>query len=439
MRGRRRVAVAAAAVALAAAIAISVVPSWTASPTSLPPGSTAPSTVPGATVYKGASPTNEGATPTTLMPAPSALFADPGGTVYEMDRLSVESGWVFEYVQGLPPQIMFTDDAGATWRDATPPGLTETPTIDFLDPQHGWVLEMGAFDQTTSAAIPASLWRTSDGGRHWTLATLPRQDISAATISFIVPTAGYLAVTPNAEPNSRQTILYATADGGSSWTKVGVVADEQLDSEWSHQLFFLSKSDGFFVNDGSVSETHDDGRTWKPVSFARPAEIPASAYVNVLDFVVAGSDVLASAEYGWKTGDSLAFASGYEFISHDRGETWSLAWSGVPGLDSRSKVVAVDETTLLRFRDYRGSIPDTYTTAFTVTHDGGLTWTSVSAALPSDTHFYAESFANALDGWAVVAVNVYCPDGALCPGPSPGGRLVETSDGGVTWRLGSTR
>jgi photosystem II stability/assembly factor-like uncharacterized protein len=440
LRGRRRVAVAAAALVLAAAVALAVVPSWTASPTSLPPGSTAPSTVPVATVDKASS-------PTSLVPPSSAPFADPGGTVYQMDRLSAESGWALLYVRTVTgaasPHLMFTDDAGATWRDATLPGLTGTPTIDFLDPEHGWVLQILAVDPTNpSAAIPSSLWRTSDGGRHWVLATLPKQGILAATISFIGPNVGYLAVTSDTDPIGDQTLLYSTDDDGSSWTQVGIVSDQQwFDSQWAHPLIFLSKNDGLFVNDndGSVRQTGDGGRTWKPVSLSRPAEILASAHVYVPDYVLAGSAVLLLADYTWESGGSTMFASGYEFISHDRGETWSPAWSGAPGFEY-TKVVAAGEATLFRFLDYTRFVPDSYTAAFTVTNDGGLTWTSVSPVLLLDTHFLVESFANALDGWAVVAVNVHCPDGEICPYITPSsGELVETHDGGLTWRPGSTR
>jgi photosystem II stability/assembly factor-like uncharacterized protein len=184
-----------------------------------------------------------------------------------------------------------------------------------------------------------------------------------------------------------------------------------------------------------VRQTHDGGRSWKPVSLPRPPEVPASAEVSVGDYVVAGNSVLVSTQYQWTTGDSNAAASGYEFISRDQGHTWSLAWSGAPGFDSGSKVVAVNETTLFRFPDHGSTIRGIYTTPFTVSDDGGRTWTSANAALPSDTHFDSESFVNALDGWAILSANQHCPPNSFCPGPSPSGRLAETNDGGRTWRL----
>ena len=171
----------------------------------------------------------------------------------------------------------------------------------------------------------------------------------------------------------------------------------------------------------------------------RPADVPAAAQSEVLNVVAAGDTVLASVQFEWKAAETYTYWFGYEYDSRDLGRTWTLLWSGAKDQDPRrSAAVAVDDTTWFRFPDDLGTIPDAYSKAFSVTHDGGVTWTTITAALPPGTHFDLESFLSALDGWAVISADAHCPAGLSCPysGGLPG-QLVETNDGGRTWQVGA--
>jgi photosystem II stability/assembly factor-like uncharacterized protein len=337
---------------------------------------------------------------------------------------------------------MVTDDAGVSWRDATPPGLTAAwPSIEFVDPEHAWLLQALSVDANApNAPIPSALWRTSDGGRHWQREALPTQAIFEAAISFVGPDKGYLVLVPDAGADYRRTLVYSTTDGAGTWAEVGRISgDLQFDTPPDHPLAAVIGDDALLVS-GRALQTHDGGRTWSPIDLPRPAEIPASSEVDVRQLVVAGGDLLVSAQYIWKTGASYTYAPGYEFVSHDRGRTWTLAWTGNHGLSDRTKIVAIDEATMYQFSDYAATIPDSYDKKFSVTQDAGRTWTSVSASLPTDTHFDIESFGDALNGWAVVSPDAHCPAGMGCPyaGGLPG-QLVATRDGGSTWTTGASR
>jgi photosystem II stability/assembly factor-like uncharacterized protein len=309
--------------------------------------------------------------------------------------------------------------------------MGENPTIDFLDKDNAWVLEPSS---------QSSLWHTSDGGKHWTTAALPVRAIFQAALSFVDPNDGYLMMIPDTgNPDTPQTILYSTGDAGSTWTKVARVAgDPQWQAPPERPFVFLTSRDGLLIS-GRALQTHDGGQSWTPIDLPRPADIPVGALADAWDPVIAGSSVLVSALWVWQTGDTSTYAPGYEYLSRDFGRTWTMAWPGAVGLYPRPVTVAVDASIWFRFPDYLSSIPgDDYSKTFSVTRDGGSTWTAMTATLPPGMHFDVESFSSSLDGWAVISTDAHCPEGLSCPysGGLPG-QLVETIDGGLTWRIAS--
>lgn len=386
--------------------------------------------------------------PTAALVSPSANptstgrppFTDPGGPVYDMGRLDATSGWALVQQPSngpaaSPPRLMITDDAGATWRDGTPLGLgTVTPAIDFLDRDHAWVVQPCAAGWGCSS----SLWRTTDGGRHWNTSTLPIQAILYAAVSFVGPEVGYLALVSDIAPDNRPTVLYATQDGGSSWARVATVPGSWQFFPLERPLVFFDKNDGLLAYVDAL-QTHDGGESWTAIDVPRPADVPAAAQTEILNVLAAGDSVLASVQFEQTKGSTYTYWFGYGYFSRDRGQTWSLAWPGARDSYPRSAAVGVDQATWFRFPDYVASIPDVYSKAFSVTHDGGVTWTTVTAALPAGTHFDAESFSSALDGWAIISADAHCPAGWSCPySGGPPGQLAETADGGRTWQVAAT-
>jgi photosystem II stability/assembly factor-like uncharacterized protein len=86
-----------------------------------------------------------------------------GGYVYNAAVTSPADAWL-ALSRGT---LIHTADGGRTWHDAIPRELANpndggVGPIQFVDPRHGWLL-----------SFPNLLFRTVDGGEHWTRIVLP--------------------------------------------------------------------------------------------------------------------------------------------------------------------------------------------------------------------------------------------------------------------------
>ena len=125
--------------------------------------------------------------------------------------------------------LLSTSDGGRTWGQLTLPG----PVVlagDSIDPEHGWVIAGPPSLATNTASLdslPLPLFRTDDGGVTWkrvsTNLTLGTRYGRIQDVNFVSPQSGFaVAVQTNAYSNGSRT-LYATRDGGATWTVVGQI------------------------------------------------------------------------------------------------------------------------------------------------------------------------------------------------------------------------
>ena len=131
--------------------------------------------------------------------------------------LDASTGWVLGSTMGVPAdfEIAFTQDSGGSWSvtkldlpvDQNAAWLLGQGSIQFLDTGHGW---MNLAQQSGSAYNLGLLFRTADGGRHWTLSKSPRM---AGELRFIDQRNGWI-LSPVGH------FLSATHDGGLTWSYV---------------------------------------------------------------------------------------------------------------------------------------------------------------------------------------------------------------------------
>jgi photosystem II stability/assembly factor-like uncharacterized protein len=148
--------------------------------------------------------------PTIPMPVPAVINA-PSGTVI----------WV-----SIWGYLFRSTDRGNTWEQrALPPIQTGgNPDMSFLNAEEGWVL-IGGADQPQCFEGRAQIWHTTDGAATWRQVAIEGWNLSFTSdsiggetckegISFSDPLHGYIS----AWGGNRHPVVYRTLDGGRNWT-----------------------------------------------------------------------------------------------------------------------------------------------------------------------------------------------------------------------------
>jgi photosystem II stability/assembly factor-like uncharacterized protein len=204
----------------------------------------------------------------------------------------VEGKYIKLYVREGGNSFMYmSSDNAKTWtREVTP--FKENGQLFFLNSLTGWYLEdTGLYNGQTFNR----LYKTEDGGIHWTL--LAKTDTKAkdslpingvkTNMMYIDDQHGWITT---AEPGGINASLYQTTDGGKTWTEVYYSSPTSFGhTQKSLQgPFFFDRKVGFFVlNARNISEGHsyfvlyqtvDGGRSWK---MTQPMDYPYSQEVAV--------------------------------------------------------------------------------------------------------------------------------------------------------------
>jgi photosystem II stability/assembly factor-like uncharacterized protein len=267
-------------------------------------------------------------------------------------------------------------------------------SIQMFDKAHGVVVAQGP-DTTL-------LYRTLDGGSHWQPIGLPNvrvQEIafSDARHGWLLASVAFAAGPPRA--------LYATSDGGDTWQ---ALPSSPVDSIG---IAFRGSSEGWLGSQDSaqphVYATADGGRSWLGHDLpAPPGGIPTGVVSNAFVRLLPGAGVVAYL--------FLQIGSTFEFTSFDRGDTWTYvpprprqALSGWEGFEDASHWWAIDKGIL-----YKSS-------------NAGQTWTPGSDYLVygNDWQYYP-TVIDSRHAWA-----------QMLTGDVTG--LALTSDGGRHWTRGT--
>jgi hypothetical protein len=327
-----------------------------------------------------------------------------------------------------------TPNDGGTWITATPKHVRSAGDayarigdVQFVDRDHGW---LSAADVFGGFPLPknAPTWRhmeidrTTDGGRTWRASVPPGclQACGGAHLSFLDSSAGFAVATKG---------LFATRDGGATWTRV------------SHPPFvgaidFLDARNGFGVSEptrwggpqedvplggGIPYRTSDGGRTWSRLGLAAPAAY-AGWQRTAGPFRFFGTDGVVPV----RLRDPRTHVQRLVvYTSADGGATW--AGHPVPAgvLWSHSFFTwGIPSSGLFSAASPRAWVVNGNRVLY-VTSDAGRSWRTVEPLdLPARGTIWEAQFTSADDGWAIFW---------LPKGDAGSGALVSTTDGGVTW------
>lgn len=416
-------------------------------------------------------PTPEPPSPTptpTPTPTPQAPAVDLSSFpyVHRMGRLSLSQGWVLMdsfgscganlscrarlmLTEGLDPtdKLLWTEDAGDSWSEITPEGLSNCPAPDicgivsrpvFLDPSRVRIVVLRG--QELEPPTTLSLMYTEDGGMTWGLWHIDEISsglicpghgcLSEVDLEFSDPRNGWLSANASLGMGTEAIYLYRTRDGGQSWTAlVKTWTGDSGGPGWVptpivHQLEFIDASTGWAASGwrydtGTMLVTQDGGSSWEPMSLNVPeayAEMGRDHYDPV--FFSHDSGLLLVRFYRREGGEQLL---GF-YTTGNAGETWSLAatledpdlrafyggdnipWSAI---DEATWFVAVSEA-----RQY-------------LTRDRGRTWEVFAAEGLVGFGLTEVQFVSEMEGWGLGKI---CERDLGCANS-----MFATHDGGHTW------
>lgn len=278
-------------------------------------------------------------------------------------------------------ELFKTTDCGRSWTwnyQAFNPVEYSFHDICFIDKNRGYILGN------------ASLYETSDGGNTWHLKNTDNEEGPYSSVTFTDSLTGWII--GGATGNS----IYKTTNGGNNWT---VITDSTINS--SDQLYkirFANNNNGWIVGEnGIIYRTNNSGNDW--ISQRDPIyNLNSLFFVNV--------------NTGWAVGDS-----GTIFNTTNGGDNWEKQFYDNT-LFMRSVYAADSQNVIASGYKINGSWPSyTYSAAILQTTDGGQIWQKQT--IDSLGSLNSICFPSKEIGWAV------------------GGRIIKTSDGGITWHVQS--
>ncbi|HEX8385002.1 MAG TPA: YCF48-related protein [Rubricoccaceae bacterium] len=289
-----------------------------------------------------------------------------------------------------------TTDGGRTWADVPLPPQFGLYDVFFLDPQHGW-------------AVGDENYRTVDGGQTW---QQTMQLGSTYSVEFYTPLFGLasgnfgLAVSRDGgltwgfSPNNASAFSFrdgqvglAASPGGIRRTTSGGQSFTVVRSGAAEDVEFLTPDVAIGIVGGQLVRSSDGGATWTD----RAAAQGRTALLQLSD------DVALAFTFAFITGDALVLRTA------DGGQSWASLGNVVPGGIERIDVV-----------DAQTVVAVTPTGNVWRSGDAGQTW---SLVLNPPT-------VSVLD-WGL---DFSGPHGWLAAGS---GLVMESHDGGLTWRQNS--
>lgn len=191
--------------------------------------------------------------------------------LYSVRFSSKNKGWVVGSVSKrervVDSILVYTDDAGQSWRRQRAPSRLELIHIDFVSDKRGWIV-----------GADGTVLFTRDGGESWTKqntgtnATLYHVDFRSDKRGWAV--------------GERGTLL-RTTDGGETWTPVPLGVRATLLS-----IRFLNDDDGWAIGrGGTILRSNDEGRTWRQQESTTKQNLYSLSFNKKVGWTVGGEGI----------------------------------------------------------------------------------------------------------------------------------------------------
>jgi photosystem II stability/assembly factor-like uncharacterized protein len=360
--------------------------------------------------------------------------------------ISATDGWALAYPQNpnspaaVAQELVRTGDGGQTWSLVTPPAARAllasggTPVLLASSARRAWLAVTrlaanGSYATTPSRTV---VFATGNGGQTWAASAPIRSPGEARWVSFAGPGRGWLVMDLGGAMGQDPVRIYRTTDGGAHWTLAAASPPPPANRQTPGPpatgpsgistacdktgIAFASPRDGWLTtgcNDlaHALLVSHDGGVTWQPQALPVP---PGACMPD-------GCSALPP-QFSGRTGLLDIAPSNrppYLLGSHDGGATWQLL--AVPPAArwfQAADLIDASHAALVPGRppgQQKGPTRELWFTA-----DGGQTWsaTRLGAALPPGATI---SFSSPTAGFA------WNPNAAGVP------PLYATSNSGRNW------
>jgi photosystem II stability/assembly factor-like uncharacterized protein len=408
-------------------------------PSAAPTEAPAATTVPTAAELPTAAPT---ATSEAAQPAQSGVKTSGFVKVRFFDAAA---GWGVDSLGN----VLRTTKGMISWKNVSPPGAKpgvgpSEVTAFFLDPAHAWAVYRPEGGGPLNSVV---VWSTADTGQTWKKSDpiqVSDEGLAPVQLFFSDETHGWFLGQIYPGMNHVFAVLYATQDGGATWTLVSdstTGGEKALPGSYSlpygsDLVTFVDDRRGFAGGE-NLYQTTDGGATWTAAALPDPPNAPALAnpfgYVAPPQFATPQDGILVHTLYLYDNvfcppcdiSDKLP-AAVTVYFTHDGGETWTP----VPAPDNLGQAgLADDRRGWFVGRENTGSA----NASIYLTNDGGQTWTLQAKDSPvpvcARLEFAGDTiYAQSLDVHGTYPVQA---DSFRAAWSQP--FLYESKDGGKTW------
>ena len=362
-----------------------------------------------------------------------------------LQMTSATDGWALYYSgdpnsSSTPFMLLArTTDGGRSWTDVTPatarPMLATPDAEQVLDPvnsERAYLALTAATEESNSAVNATMVFVTTDGGRTWSESAPLRAESTVSQVSFADPQHGFLLLGGDDGAMGRDSVwLYRTADGGAHWSPAAATpapTGGTVDSQPGpgqipiacdkNGLTFPTATTGWIAgtcNAGLANAllvSADGGISWSDQSLPLPSSACAGTPCTVGGPQFVDGTGFVTVEPQPETPALL--------VTRDLGQTWERlalpAGLQYPQITFFSPTDAV----LVAGRTQGG-----FGSTFYTTSDGGQTWTPVLQGANLTGLGVTIDFATAQDGFAWT--------NGLESDPIPPTSIYETTNSGRSW------
>jgi hypothetical protein len=352
----------------------------------------------------------------------AAVPATPAGdAIGNLRMFSTSTGWAQRLDGGA---VLHTTRGVQRWTAASPPSGDQILAVAYVDAETARVL---TFPSDAGSQTTVQSWGTKDGGATWTsegsFAVHGFSAVAGGVLDFVDPEHGWYSQL-EAAVGFAGTALFRTVDGGAHWSEVAVSGSGSPAASTAGAIpsgcdaltaTFATASTGWMTGTCLTAAaplylTQDGGITWTVQALTSLPDSPAGGTSFFPVFTSTESGALLSEN------QSLTGVSASLFATVDGGTSWLLRSTsgGAPVADD---FLDADHGWLVTAGDGAAGATDLYATA-----DGGKTRTRLGAFPYTGLSL---DFLTTKLGWAAGDL------GQLDGGPA---YVVQTGDGGRTWK-----